>query len=109
MVEKTAAFRQRRAADTARWRERLHRGAAVYPVEVDGATFDLMERFGGLKDSKIGDRQAVATALGKLLRPRAEGVAAGIRCFPALARRVSSKHGHWPNVRSCGEPPGWRE
>jgi len=33
MVEKTAAFRQRRAADTARWRERLHRGAAVYPVE----------------------------------------------------------------------------
>jgi len=27
MVEKTAAFKQRRAADTARWRERLHRGA----------------------------------------------------------------------------------
>src|SRR5262249_13667082 len=49
MVEKTAAFRQRRAADTARWRERLHRGAAVNPVEVDGTTFDLMERFGGLK------------------------------------------------------------
>jgi hypothetical protein len=34
---------QPRAADTARWRERLHRGAAVYPVEVDGTTFDLME------------------------------------------------------------------
>ena len=48
MGEKTAAFRQRRAADTARWRERLHRGAAVYPVEVDGTTFDLMERFGGV-------------------------------------------------------------
>src|SRR5262249_31607856 len=31
MDEKTPAFRQRRAADTARWRERLHRGAAVYP------------------------------------------------------------------------------
>jgi|SRR6516162_6301817 len=46
MVEKTAAFRQRRADDTRRWRERLHRGAAVYPVEVDGTTFDLMERFG---------------------------------------------------------------
>src|SRR5262249_13298487 len=68
MVKKTAAFRQRRAADTARWRERLHRGAAVYPVEVDGTTFDLMERFGGLKDSKTGDRQAIATALGKFLR-----------------------------------------
>ena len=68
MVEKTAAFRQRRAADTARWRERLQRGAAVYPVEVDGQLFDLMERFGGLKDSNTDNRQAVATALGKLLR-----------------------------------------
>jgi len=27
-----------------------------------------MERFGGLKDNKTGDRQAVATALGQLLR-----------------------------------------
>jgi hypothetical protein len=44
MVEKTAAFKKQRARDTARWRERLHRGAAVYPVEVDGTTFDLMER-----------------------------------------------------------------
>ena len=61
-------LRERRAEDTRRWRERLHRGAAVYPVEVDGTTFDIMERFGGLKDSKTGDRQAVATALGKLLR-----------------------------------------
>jgi glutathione synthase/RimK-type ligase-like ATP-grasp enzyme len=56
MVKKTAAFRQRRAADTARWRERLHRGAAVYPVEVDGTTFDLMERFGGLEASKAHGR-----------------------------------------------------
>ena len=61
-------MRERRAEDTRRWRERLHRGAAVYPVEVDGTTFDMMERFGGLKDSKTGDRQAVATGLGKLLR-----------------------------------------
>ena len=74
MVKKTAAIRQRRAADTARWRERLHRGAAVYPVEVDGTTFDLMERFGGLSDSKTGDRRAVATALGKLLRRALEAL-----------------------------------
>jgi hypothetical protein len=74
MVEKTAAFRHRRAADTARWRERLNRGAAVYPVEVDGTTFDLLERFGGLKDSNISDRQAVATALGKLLRRALEAL-----------------------------------
>jgi len=74
MVEKTAAFKQRRAADTARWHERLQRGAAVYPVEVDGTTFDLMERFGGLSDSKTGDRQAVATTLGKLLRRALEAL-----------------------------------
>ena len=54
MVEKTAAFRQRRAADTARWRERLQRGAAVYPVEVDGMMFDLMERFGGPQGQQRG-------------------------------------------------------
>jgi hypothetical protein len=74
MVEKTAAFRQRRAADTARWRERLHRGAAVYPVEVDGQLFDLMQRFSGLRDDKTDDRQAVATALGKLLRRALEAL-----------------------------------
>ena len=74
MLKKTSALRQRRAEDTRRWRERLHRGAAVYPVEVDGTTFDLMERFAGLKDSKTGDRQAVATALGKLLRRALEAL-----------------------------------
>jgi hypothetical protein len=74
MVKKTSAFRRRRADDTRRWRERLHRGAAVYPVEVDGLTFDLMERFAGLKGSKTGDRQAVATALGKLLRRALEAL-----------------------------------
>ena len=74
MAEKTAAFRQRRAADTQRWRERLSRGAAVYPVELDGTTFALMERFGGLKESKTGDRQAVATALGKMLRRALEAL-----------------------------------
>jgi hypothetical protein len=67
MVKKTAAFKQRRAADTARWRERLHRGTAVYPVEIDGRLFDLMQRFGGLRDDKIDDRKAVSIALGRLL------------------------------------------
>ena len=38
------------------------------------ATFDLMERFGGLSDSKTGDRRAVATALGKLLRRALEAL-----------------------------------
>jgi hypothetical protein len=44
------AAKRRRADDTRRWRERLHRGAAVYPVEVDALTFDLMS---GLLDSKL--------------------------------------------------------
>jgi hypothetical protein len=72
MASKTAAFRQRRAADTARWRERLHRGAAVYPVEVDGTTFDLMERYGVLKASEAGDRPA-ACQRGHLIRLRSSG------------------------------------
>jgi len=71
---KLPPLKQRRAADTARWRERLNRGACVLPVEADATTFDLMERFGGLKDSKIGDRPAVATALGKLLRRALEAL-----------------------------------
>jgi hypothetical protein len=110
IVEKTAAFRQRRAADTAHWRERLHRGAAVYPVEVDGTIFDLMERFGGLKDSKSGDKQAVAIALGKVLRRALQALlreeAASRRLLGAWPRKRD-----WPNVRSWGEPdtPGWRE
>jgi hypothetical protein len=74
MVKKTSVFRQRRAADTARWRERLRRGACVLPVEADATTFDLMERFGGLRDTKTDDRQAVATALGKLLRRALEAL-----------------------------------
>ena len=72
--QENCRFRQRRAADTARWRERLRRGACVLPVEADATTFDLMERFGGLKDTKTGDRQAVATALGKLLRRALEAL-----------------------------------
>jgi hypothetical protein len=35
---------------------------------------DLMERFGGLSDSKTGDRQAVAAALSKLLRRALEAL-----------------------------------
>jgi hypothetical protein len=66
MVEKTAAFKQRRAADTARWRERIERGMAVYPVEIDGMTFDLLEKFAELDPKKTNDRRAVAVALGKL-------------------------------------------
>jgi hypothetical protein len=33
-----------------------------------------LERFGGLKDSKTGDRQAAATPLGKLLRRALEAL-----------------------------------
>src|SRR5262249_55294397 len=79
-----------RAGDTARWRKRLQRGAAVYPVEVDGTTFDLLERFSGLKDSKTGDRQAVATALGKLLRRALELLAIESRNDLHAPRRRAS-------------------
>jgi hypothetical protein len=56
-MAKSAAFRRRRVADTKAWRARQKRGAAVYPVEVDGTTFDPMERFGRLEASKADDRR----------------------------------------------------
>jgi hypothetical protein len=68
MVEKTATFKQRRVADTQAWRARQKRGAAVYPVEVDGEVFDLMTRLGVLEAAHADNKQAVAVALGKLLR-----------------------------------------
>src|SRR5262245_3695212 len=44
MVEKTDAFRQRRAADTARWRERLHRGAVQKHIEIAEPSKNLSPR-----------------------------------------------------------------
>ena len=82
MLKKTLAFRQRRATDTARWRERIQRGAAVYSVEVDGTTFDLLERFGGLEANKADDRRAVAAALGRLWH----------RALAALLREAHDRH-----------------
>ena len=40
LVEKTAAFRRRRAADTTRWRERLRRRVAAFE------TFSIKVRLG---------------------------------------------------------------
>jgi hypothetical protein len=50
-----------------RCRARQRRGAACYTIEIDEATFDLLERFAGLRAERVDDRKAVADALGKLL------------------------------------------
>ena len=73
---------------TWRCRERLRRGACVLPVEADATTFDLMGRFGGLKDSKTGDREAVATALRKLLRRALEALLRGKRVLPCVSHHL---------------------
>src|SRR5437870_1939690 len=75
------------------------RGAAVYPVEVDGQLFDLMERFWRAQGPQ--DRRPAGCRHGsrQVAAPRAGGVAAGRGCFPALvARGVTHKRGHWPNM-----------
>jgi hypothetical protein len=82
MAEKTDAARKRRVAATQAWRARQKRGAAVYPVEVDGTTFDLLERFGGLADGQADDKRAVAAALGRLWH----------RALAALVREANSRH-----------------
>ena len=56
-------------------------GRRVYPVEVDGTTFDLMERFGGLDARKVDNKRAVAAALGRLWH----------RALAALLRDVESR------------------
>ena len=59
-MARSAALRRRRVVDTQAWRARQKRGAAaVYPVEVDGRIFDLMERFGGLEADKVDDKRAL--------------------------------------------------
>jgi hypothetical protein len=68
IARRTAERRARRAEDVRRCRERQRRGVALYPVEADAETFDLMIRFGGLAEGDVGDRQAVSDALGRLLR-----------------------------------------
>src|SRR5262249_40598436 len=65
-------------------RERLHRGAAVYPVEVDGTTFDLMERFGGLEASKADDRRAGGAPLRRAWRRAPAAVLRGNGSHPFI-------------------------
>src|SRR5262245_294446 len=62
------ARRRRRVEDVKRFRERRRRGASVYSIEIDRCVLDLAEHFVGLAPGQAGDRQAVADALGKLLR-----------------------------------------
>jgi hypothetical protein len=50
------------------FRDRQKRGVEIYTIEVDSFTFEMMEKFVGLKPNQKDDRQAVEHALGKLLR-----------------------------------------
>ena len=68
MIEKTASFRKRRAADMRACRKRQAAGIALFYVAADETTYDMMERFAELSPSKVGDREAVRAALGRLLR-----------------------------------------
>ena len=49
-------------------RQRQNAGIKLFYVAADATTYDMMERFGGLDPNKVGDKEAVRTALGKLLR-----------------------------------------
>jgi hypothetical protein len=68
MVEKTAAFRQRRAADMRACRRRQSAGIALFYVAADETTYEMMQRYAGLSPNNVDDRQAVRAALGRLLR-----------------------------------------
>jgi hypothetical protein len=74
MVEKNAAFRQRRAADMRACRKRKSAGIALFYVAADEITYEMMKRFGGLDPKKTEDKQAVRAALGRLLRAGLEAL-----------------------------------
>jgi hypothetical protein len=65
---KLIAHRKKRALDTARWRSRQRRGVALYQVEIGAPEFDLCIKFGDLMEDRVGDKAAVAAAVGRLLR-----------------------------------------
>jgi hypothetical protein len=74
MAEKTAAFRQRRAADMRACRKRQNAGIALFYVAADAMTYDMMKRYGGLAPNKVDDKRAVRAALGRLLRAGLEAL-----------------------------------
>jgi hypothetical protein len=67
MALTAAERRARRAEDVKRCRARQRRGVILCSVEVGEEIFDLMIRFGGLREGDAGDRQAVSDALERLL------------------------------------------
>jgi hypothetical protein len=68
MVEKTADWRQRRAADMRACRKRQSAGIALFYVAADEMTYAMMQRYAGLAPNKVNDKHAVRAALGRLLR-----------------------------------------
>jgi hypothetical protein len=63
-----AAYRRRRAADTARWRSRQRRGVQLFQFEAGEREYDLAIRFAGLREDQGGNKTSVNAALGRLLR-----------------------------------------
>jgi hypothetical protein len=68
MPNREAERKRRRREATRRCRARQKRGRAVYLIEIDETTFDLLERFENFDIGKADDREAVSDALGRLLR-----------------------------------------
>ena len=62
------ARRRRRAADTAHWRSRQRRGVQLFKIEAGPKEYDLAIQYGGLRESQVADKAAVAPAFGRLLR-----------------------------------------
>ena len=63
-----ATRRRRRAADMRRLRSRQRRGVQLFQLEAGDFEYDLAIRYGELSEDQVGDKAAVNTALGRLLR-----------------------------------------
>lgn len=60
--------RRRRTEDMRRLRSRIRRKVQLFDIEVDGFTYDMAIKFGGLKESQVDNKPKVTVALGKVLR-----------------------------------------
>jgi hypothetical protein len=68
MTEDAVARRRRRAADTARCRDRRRRCVSIFQIEAGVYEFELARLYAGLEENQMTDKAAISRALGRLLR-----------------------------------------
>lgn len=67
MLERPPKVQTPAASRSARYRQRLKSGRAVYRIELGGEVLDMAIRLHWLSEAEVLDRRAVERALGEML------------------------------------------